>query len=270
MSMSVESGLPDVHRDASHEDARTPFLDIQRVTYAYAGRPPIVDNIDWRLHAGAFHCLVGRSGCGKTTLLKLAAGLLAPRSGRIVQRDGTLVAPGPQLGYVFQAPTLLEWLPLIDNVLLPVSLQRRPVAADIDRARELLALLGLADRAHDHPRQLSGGQQSRVALARALILAPALLLLDEPFAALDAITRGELQDDLMRMCRIGNTTVLFVTHDIAEAVYLSDRVGVMRQGRLVADIPVMLSSPRTQSMRHGATFNRYCAQVFDAMAGSEP
>lgn len=247
-----------------------PFLDIERVVYTYPGRPPIVDGIDWRLDAGGFHCLVGRSGCGKTTLLKLAAGLLTPQSGRVLLWDGTPAVPGPQLGYVFQAPTLLEWRRVIDNVLLPVSLQRRPSADDIEHAHELLAMLGLSDHARHYPRQLSGGQQSRVALARALILRPALLLLDEPFAALDAITRGELQDDLMRMCRLRKTTVLFVTHDIGEAVYLGDRVAVMHQGRMVADVRVDLPAPRTQSMRHGAAFNAHCAQVFELMNGARP
>lgn len=249
-------------------DPSLPFLHIEGVVYTYPGRAPIVNGIDWRLQAGGFHCLVGRSGCGKTTLLKLAAGLLTPQSGRVVLQDGTPAAPGPQLGYVFQAPTLLEWQRVIDNVLLPVSLQRRPLPEDLERAHGLLAMLGLSDHAQHYPRQLSGGQQSRVALARALILEPALLLLDEPFAALDAITRGELQDDLLRMCRLRNTTVLFVTHDISEAVYLGDRVAVMHQGGMLADLPVDLPAPRTQAMRHGAAFNATCAQVFEFMNGA--
>lgn len=251
-------------------DPSRPFLHIERAVYTYPGRAPIVNGIDWRLQAGGFHCLVGRSGCGKTTLLKLAAGLLAPQTGRVLQADGRPAAPGPHLGYVFQAPTLLDWQHVIDNVLLPVSLQRRPLPADIERAQSLLAMLGLSDHAQHYPRQLSGGQQSRVALARALILEPALLLLDEPFAALDAITRGELQDDLLRMCRLRNTTVLFVTHDISEAVYLGDRVAVMHQGRMIADLPVDLPAPRTQAMRHGAAFNATCARVFDLMNGARP
>lgn len=251
-------------------DPSRPFLHIEGAVYTYPGRAPIVNGIDWRLQAGGFHCLVGRSGCGKTTLLKLAAGLINPQSGRVVLQDGTPAAPGPQLGYVFQAPTLLEWQRVIDNVLLPVSLQRRPLPEDLERAHGLLAMLGLSDHAQHYPRQLSGGQQSRVALARALILEPALLLLDEPFAALDAITRGELQDDLLRMCRLRNTTVLFVTHDISEAVYLGDRVAVMHQGRMLADLPVDLPAPRTQAMRHGAAFNAACAQVFELMNGARP
>ena len=243
----------------------TPFLDLQQVGYHYAPGRPGVEGIDWQLNTGHIHCLVGRSGCGKTTLLKLAAGLLTPQTGRIRQWDGKPVKPGPQLGYMFQAPTLLDWQTVIDNVLLPVSLQRRPLAADNQRAEELLTLLGLAAHVRHYPRQLSGGQQSRVALARALMLSPALLLLDEPFAALDAITRTELQDDLMRMCQARQTTVLFVTHDISEAVYLGNRVGVMHQGRMLADMAVDLPSPRTPALRHSEPFNQYCAQVFKVM-----
>lgn len=241
------------------------FLAIDGVSFTYPGWPPVVRGVDWKIAEGEFHCLVGRSGCGKTTLLKLAAGLLHPDTGSIRLQGRELLAPGPQLGFVFQSPTLLEWHRVIDNVLLPVSLQRTPSPQDIERAQELLALLGLSAHAGHHPRQLSGGQQSRVALARALILEPALLLLDEPFAALDAITRGELQDDLLQMCSLRRTTVMFVTHDIAEAAYLGDRVAVMAQGRIVCDIDVALERPRAASVRYGAAFNSLCAQVRDAM-----
>lgn len=237
------------------------FLDIQQAGFGYPGRAPVVDGVDWRVPAGEIHCLLGRSGCGKTTLLKLAAGLLRPQSGRILLRGSALTAPGPQLGFMFQAPTLLEWLRVLDNVLLPVSLQRRPTPQDRERALQLLRQLGLGEHAQRYPRQLSGGQQSRVALARALLLEPPLLLLDEPFAALDAITRGELQDDLLRTCRARGTTVLFVTHDIHEAVYLGDRIALMQRGRIADDIAIALAAPRTQAMRDGAAFNEYCARV---------
>jgi NitT/TauT family transport system ATP-binding protein len=150
-------------------------------------------------------------------------------------------------------------------VLLPVSLQHAPTAQEIGKAQQLLELLGLSAHARHYPRQLSGGQQSRVALARALILEPALLLLDEPFAALDAITRGELQDDLLQMCSLRRTTVMFVTHDIAEAVYLGDRVAVMDSGRIVQDIRIDVPKPRAPAMRYSAAFNSHCAQVREAM-----
>jgi NitT/TauT family transport system ATP-binding protein len=243
------------------------FLDIERVEFAYPGRPPAVDRVEWRTGAGEIHCLVGRSGCGKTTLLKLAAGLLRPQSGRILLRSNEIRAPGPHLGFMFQAPTLLDWRSAIDNVLLPVSLQRRPRPEDIRRAQASLDQLGLAGLAQRHPRQLSGGQQSRVALARALVLEPPLLLLDEPFAALDAITRAELQDDLLRTCRAHGTTVLFVTHDIDEAVYLGDRIAVMRDGRIVDDIAIDLPRPRGRALRREASFHRCSARVRDSLDG---
>ena len=241
------------------------FLDMDHAVFTYPGRAPVVNGVSWRMQAGEFHCLLGRSGCGKTTLLKLAAGLLRPQSGKVLLNGGELAAPGPQLGFMFQAPTLLEWLTVLDNVLLPVSLQRKPTAQDTQRALQLLEQLGLSALARNHPRQLSGGQQSRVALARALILEPPLLLLDEPFAALDAITRAELQDDLLRTCRERGTSVLFVTHDINEAVYLGDRIALMHDGRIVDDWSIELPAPREQSMRHGVVFNEYCAAVRASM-----
>ena len=241
------------------------FLALDNVSFTYPGWPPVVHAVDWDIAEGEFHCLVGRSGCGKTTLLKLAAGLLRPDTGSIRLQGQELLAPGPRLGFVFQSPTLLEWHRVIDNVLLPVSLQHSPSPRETAKAQELLELLGLAAHARHYPRQLSGGQQSRVALARALILEPALLLLDEPFAALDAITRGELQDDLLQMCSRKRTTVMFVTHDIAEAVYLGDRVAVMDSGRIVQDIRIEVARPRAPDVRYGADFNSHCAQVRQAM-----
>jgi NitT/TauT family transport system ATP-binding protein len=241
------------------------FLAIDNVSFTYPGWPAVVRGVDWTIREGEFHCLVGRSGCGKTTLLKLAAGLLQADTGSIRLEGTPLRAPGPQIGFVFQSPTLLEWHRVIDNVLLPVSLQHTPTAQEISKAGQLLSLLGLSAHARHYPRQLSGGQQSRVALARALILEPAMLLLDEPFAALDAITRGELQDDLLQMCSLRRTTVMFVTHDIAEAVYLGDRVAVMDSGQIIKDIAIGVGKPRTPAMRYDAAFNSYCAQVRGAM-----
>ncbi|MBL0421992.1 ATP-binding cassette domain-containing protein [Ramlibacter sp. AW1] len=214
------------------------FLCLHAVDFGFADGTPLLHGLDLELARGEIHCIVGRSGCGKTTLLRLAAGLLQPQAGQVSVGGVAPEQARSDIGFVFQAPTLLEWLPVLDNVLLPVSLQRRPGARDVEQARQLLARLGLGDYAQRYPRQLSGGQQSRVALARALVLGPSLLLLDEPFAALDAITREELQADLLRMCRSEGTTVLFVTHDIAEAVFLGDRVTVMDAGRIVRQLPV--------------------------------
>ncbi|NUZ07264.1 ATP-binding cassette domain-containing protein [Piscinibacter koreensis] len=243
------------------------FLAFEGVTFGFPGAPPVVDGIDLAIAPGEFHCLVGRSGCGKTTLLRLAAGLVAPRRGRVLV-DGSTAIDQRRVGFVFQAPTLLEWRTVLDNVLLPVALQRRPTPADVRQAEALLAQLGLARHAARHPRQLSGGQQSRVALARALLPSPPLLLLDEPFAALDAITREELQHDLLRLAERLGTTVLFVTHDIAEAVYLGDRVSVLAGGRLRRTVPVPLEVPRQPGTRESTGFVAACA-VLRAALGVE-
>ncbi len=239
-------------------------LSLRQVRFAFPGWGPTVDGVDLDVEQGAFHCLVGRSGCGKTTLLKLAAGLLVPDSGRVVFEGRAHDAVGPGIGFVFQSPNLLEWHRVIDNVLLPVSLHHRPTVEERTQALQLLEQLGLAAHAQKYPRQLSGGQQSRVALARALILQPALLLLDEPFAALDAITREELQRDLLQMCRDRRTSVLFVTHDIAEAVFLADRVNVVDAGRIVQQVAVDLPA-RTAGTRYSAAFVQTCAQVRAAL-----
>ena len=239
-------------------------LSMRGVRFAFPGWPATVDGADLEVDEGAFHCLVGRSGCGKTTLLKLAAGLLRPDAGEVVFRGRRHDAIGTDVGFVFQSPNLLEWQRVIDNVLLPVSLHHRPTPEEAGQALQLLEQLGLAAHARKYPRQLSGGQQSRVALARALILRPALLLLDEPFAALDAITREELQGDLLQMCRARRTSVLFVTHDIGEAVYLADRVDVVEGGSVVQEISIDLPQ-RSAAMRTSAEFARACAEVRAAL-----
>ncbi|SFE44754.1 NitT/TauT family transport system ATP-binding protein [Methylobacterium sp. yr596] len=241
-------------------------LALTDVRYRFPGdTAATVDGVDWAIPPGAVHCLLGRSGCGKTTLLKIAAGLIVPDEGQ-VRVGGTIVrGPAPRVGFVFQAPTLLDWLSVLDNVLLPVSLKRRPREADRKAARDLLATMGLGSLAGRHPATLSGGQQSRVAMARALIGAPDLLLLDEPFAALDALTREELQDDLLHLCAARGTAALFVTHDIAEAAYLGDRVGVMAAGRLVHEAAVPLPRPRPPGIRYTAAFGAACRSLRAAM-----
>jgi len=240
------------------------FLHLHGVAFGYPGQAPVVDGVELALAPGEVHCLVGRSGCGKTTLLKLAAGLLAPTGGQ-VRLQGHAPLGGREVGFVFQAPTLLDWLRVRDNVLLPVSLQRRPTPQDSATADALLAQLGLAAMIDRYPRQLSGGQQSRVALARALLLQPPLLLLDEPFAALDAITREELQHDLLRLARERGVTVLFVTHDIGEAVFLGDRVSVMAEGHLVRTLAIAGDA----GVRDTAAFGAACALLREALGAQE-
>jgi NitT/TauT family transport system ATP-binding protein len=241
------------------------FLSLHAVGYGLPKWPGLLQDIDLEVPQGEVHCIVGRSGCGKTTLLKLAAGLLAPTQGEVSLRGRAPALALADIGFVFQAPTLLEWQRVIDNVLLPVTLRRRPAGEDLAKAGRLLAQLGLGEYGQRSPRQLSGGQQSRVALARALILGPSLLLMDEPFAALDAITREELQRDLLRMCASEGTTVLFVTHDIAEAVFLADRITLMEAGRIAYRMAVDLPRPRSEAQRTGADFTALCAQLRAAM-----
>ena len=165
------------------------------------------------------------------------------------------------MGFVFQSPTLLDWLSVLDNVLLPITLHRAARREDEAHALDLLARMGLSALAQQRPPQLSGGQQSRVAIARALVTRPRLLLMDEPFAALDAITREELQNDLLAVCQAQGSSVLFVTHDMAEAVYLADRVAVMAQGKLNGAVQVDLPRPRQTGMRYTPRFNALCAEL---------
>ena len=242
------------------------FLQLNSATFAYEGAVGnVVSSINWSIPEGGIHCLVGRSGCGKTTLLKLAAGLLQPVTGTVRVLGTDVPEPSQHVGFVFQSPSLLEWQTVLNNVLLPISLHGTVTATDHIAANELLQLVGLQEQTDRYPRQLSGGQQSRVALARALITEPIGLLMDEPFAALDAITREELQDDLLQLASLRKTTVLFVTHDIGEAVYLADKVAVMDAGRIVFSTDVALPRPRNQTQRYSSLFNATCLNLRNAM-----
>jgi NitT/TauT family transport system ATP-binding protein len=248
------------------------FLELAAVRYAYPGQSDgvrdVVKDVNLHIAPGDFHCLIGRSGCGKTTLLKLAAGLLLPQGGCIALQGAPVTGPKPDMGFVFQTPTLLDWLNVLDNVLLPIALHGKVQAAQREKAMALLDQLGLKDLHARHPQQLSGGQQSRVAIARALVNAPPMLFMDEPFASLDAITRSELQQDLLALCQSQRTSVLFITHDIAEAVYLADTVSVMQAGEICHQLAVNLPHPRRPAVRYTADFNARCAELRQAMDGS--
>ena len=241
------------------------FLALDRIGFEYPGWPPTLHDVSLELREGEIHCIVGRSGSGKTTLLKIAAGLLQPSSGSVLLRGTPPDRHRADIGFVFQSPTLLEWQRVRDNVLLPLSLKRTPTAADRAKADALLAQLGLEGFGDRHPRQLSGGQQSRVALARALVLDPALLVLDEPFAALDAMTREELQHDLAETCGRRNASALFVTHDIGEAVFLGDRVTLMHGGSVALSMPIELPRPREDEVRYSREFAEHAKTLRAAM-----
>jgi len=242
-----------------------PFLQLDALHFAYPDRGEVVRDVCLQLAPGEIHCLIGRSGCGKTTVLKLAAGLLTPQQGHVQLMGQTVQQPTSDMGFVFQSPTLLPWLSVLDNVLLPISLHSTVTHEHRVYGEQLLAQMGLTALCHDKPHQLSGGQQSRVAIARALITRPAVLFMDEPFAALDAITRDELQRDFLALCQAHGTAVLFVTHDMSEAVYLADRVSLMHQGRMQAPLQIDLPRPRQSAMRYTPAFNALCEQLRHAM-----
>jgi len=219
------------------------------------------------LRRSEFLSLVGPSGCGKTTLLKIAAGLLRESSGQVMF-DGQLRKPPPhKMGIVFQTATLLPWLTVVDNVVFPALIQRRDMKAAHTRAHELLAMLDLSDRADRYPSELSGGMQQRVAIARALLLEPEVLFMDEPFGALDAMTREALNIELQNLHQRFGMTVIFVTHSIPEAIFLSDRIAVMSSspGRIVDVIDIFHSRPRTLEMltdRAFAPLERRIREIF--------
>jgi NitT/TauT family transport system ATP-binding protein len=241
------------------------FLQLDALHFAYPERGEVVRDVCLQLTRGDIHCLMGRSGCGKTTVLKLAAGLLTPQHGRVQLKGQTVQRPTADMGFVFQSPTLLNWLSVLNNVLLPISLHGAVTPDHRDYGEQLLAQMGLSALRDEKPHQLSGGQQSRVAIARALITRPAVLFMDEPFAALDAITRDELQRDFLALCQAHGTAVLFVTHDIAEAVYLADRVSLMHEGRMQAPLEIHLPRPRHSAVRYTPAFNALCEQLRHAM-----
>ena len=219
-----------------------------------------LSGIDLAIAAGSFVSLLGPSGCGKSTLLRLIAGLAAPSTGRVLYGDGRLMR---QMGFVFQEPTLMPWATVRDNVYLPLRLAGEKREAVAPRIAETLDSVGLAGFEQAYPRQLSGGMRMRVSIARALVTGPRLLLLDEPFAALDEFTRFKLNEDLLRLWQRHHWTVIFVTHSIFESVFLSSRIVVMtpRPGRLLADLPVELPYPRDDALRTRPDYAEQCRRI---------
>jgi NitT/TauT family transport system ATP-binding protein len=218
---------------------------------------------DLSIRRGEFVSIVGPSGCGKTTLLNMVAGLIKPTTGKILI-DGAPAQDGASIGYVFQRPVLLPWRRIIDNVLLPAEVMELEPRRDYEaRARELLRMLGLSGFENAYPAELSGGMQQRVAIARSLSYDSPVLLMDEPFAALDAMTREELNMELLRIWKETSRTIIFVTHNIPEAVLLSDRIVVMtpRPGRVVEVLDVGLGRPRSLSLMGDPHFGRIADHI---------
>ena len=230
-------------------------------------------DIDFRIPDGAFVAVVGPSGCGKSTLLKILAGLLPPTEGRVELRGAPIAGPRRDIGVVFQSPVLFPWRTVVGNVMLPADVQRLDRTAMQRRALELLQFVGLGGFEQRYPRELSGGMQQRVGIVRALLHDPAILLMDEPFGALDAMTREALNVELQRIWIQRRITVLFITHSTAEAVFLADRVIVLtpRPGTISDQFDVDLPRPRSLEVMNTERFGRYVARVRAALsARAEP
>jgi NitT/TauT family transport system ATP-binding protein len=241
-----------------------PLVSFQNAGKIYSNGTVAVEGLDLEVRTSEFLTLLGPSGCGKSTILRLVAGLDNVSSGTLT-RD--FEPDHASVGFVFQDPTLMPWASVFDNVFLPLRLRevaRNEASPAINAA---LALVGLANSGKAFPRELSGGMRMRASIARALVLRPLLLLMDEPFAALDEITRFKLNDDLLALRGELGTTIVFVTHSVFESVYLSTRIAVLRArpGRVVAEIAIDAPSPRGKDFRTSSVYAHYCAQASRAL-----
>jgi NitT/TauT family transport system ATP-binding protein len=264
--MAVSSILPD-----SDPGSASAAVSLRAVTKTYDNGVAALGPLDLEVRRGEFVSLLGPSGCGKSTALRLIAGLAAPTSGTVQVAKPTAGARGEHaIGFVFQEPTLMPWASVAENVRLPLKLAHVSAAEANSRIDAALAQVGLAEFAGAFPRELSGGMRMRVSLARALVTDPDILLMDEPFAALDEITRFRLNNDLLALWRDLRKTVIFVTHSVFESVYLSQRVIVMtsRPGRIDAEFRIETTEPRGEEFRTSAEYAGYCRQVSNALMPS--
>jgi NitT/TauT family transport system ATP-binding protein len=237
--------------------------DLGKVFRTKSGRTIALENVDLTIRNNEFIALVGPSGCGKSTLLRIISALTKPSSGKFLFDGEVLRAPTRDVGIVFQQPVLLPWRTVLDNVLLPAEILGLDMAKARLRGMELLNLVGLAGFERRSPNELSGGMQQRAAICRALIHNPSVLLMDEPFAALDAMTREELGFELLRIWEANKKTIIFVTHSISESILLADRVVAMspRPGRIARIIDIDLPRPRTLDMQFTPAFKAFSDQV---------
>ncbi len=267
MSTMAEPRSPISHLAASK--AR-PVYEIERVSKTYArNRLIALDDVHLTIHKGEFVSVIGSSGCGKSTLLKIMAGLMPPTTGRVVLEGRPVVGPRPDIGMMFQQATLLPWKTTIENIVLPIEIRegRSAAKAARDRAMSLLELVGLGEFANVYPGELSGGMAQRASICRMLVSDPAMLLLDEPFSALDELTRDFMNMELQRICSERGATTFLVTHSLAEAVILSDRILVMkaRPGHVVEDITIDLPRPRTLEMINTPHFGQIVGHIRDLL-----
>jgi NitT/TauT family transport system ATP-binding protein len=257
---------------------RPPLVSLRGVSKVFSNGTVALQNMSLEVAQGEFVSLLGPSGCGKSTALRIIAGLGEPTAGTLEWPSADYDAAGhPQreIGFVFQEPTLMPWATVFNNVWLPLRLRHRSKASSRAEVMAALEMVGLEHFADAYPRQLSGGMKMRVSIARALITKPKLLLMDEPFAALDEINRFKLNNDLLHLWEKFGWTVIFVTHSVFESVYLSERIVVMaaRPGRVHSELRVEAPYPREEEFRTSAVYNEFCrrtsAALHDAMAASE-
>jgi NitT/TauT family transport system ATP-binding protein len=241
----------------------SPLVAFRDVTKRFGDGPVVLDGISLAAAPGEFISLIGPSGCGKSTLLRLIAGLTPVNSGTIAIDGGTPESAAAELAFVFQEPTLLPWLTVAKNIEMPLKLRGFPPGGRATTRQRVLDLVRLSEKAEAYPRQLSGGQKMRVSIARALALSPKILLLDEPFGALDEMTREHLNEELLEIHGRQRWTAFFVTHSVAEAVFLSHRVFVMsaNPGRLHTEVAVPLAWPRTPETRQLPAYHELVVRI---------
>jgi len=244
---------------------KSPILSVQQMDMIFPddnGGLHAVKNISFEVCPQEFLCVVGPSGCGKSTLLRVLAGLLVPTRGQV-----KFASVSPRIGMVFQQSNLMSWRSVLENITLPLELQGLDSTSAHDKAQDLIELVGLQGFEENYPRDLSGGMAQRVALARSLVHDPDILLLDEPFASLDALTRDRMGTELLRIWQARQKTVIMVTHSINEALFLADRVLVLTQrpGRIKLDMDVNLPRPREEEMRYTSQFGEMAKKLKDAI-----
>jgi NitT/TauT family transport system ATP-binding protein len=247
-------------------------INVNRISKVFSsvsgGEICALEDLSFDVRAREFITIVGPSGCGKSTLLRIVAGLLRPTAGDVHVSGNPVVGPIKGIGFVFQKPVLFDWLKVLANVLIPVDLAGLNKNDYVQKARDLLSLVKLDGFEDKYPGELSGGMQQRVSIARALILDPELLIMDEPFGALDALTRDDLNLELLKIWQEAQKTVLFVTHNIGEAILLGDRVLVFseRPGRITTSIPIDLERPRSIESRTDKRFGEWEVQIYNLIA----
>tara|TARA_R110002073_G_scaffold241084_2_gene402887 strand:+ start:257 stop:1015 length:759 start_codon:yes stop_codon:yes gene_type:complete len=248
---------------------RASTIRCDHVTVQFDNGIRAVDEVQADIPAGKITTLIGPSGCGKTTLLRLIAGLQSPVSGKVQFVDSTAARRRGDVAFVFQQPSLLPWRDTLGNVLLPLELIARDTASQRrDKAAAMLDMVGLGDALYRHPHQLSGGMKMRVSLARALVTEPSVLLMDEPFAALDDMLRNSLGQLLLKLWRDLSLTVVMVTHNIAESCLLSHHILVMRHGKITQAMDNPLAWPRDEQLRRTAVFGKFYGAVSDTLRGT--